>query len=65
LLEECVGEQLCLMLGYYISEEKRRNPLLSIVPVKQPKSSGLLPDAWGHIACVSGLHLFLHGIESD
>ena len=52
LLEQCVGEQLCLMLGYHISEDGYRNPLRSIVPVEQPDSADPPPDAWGHVTCV-------------
>ena len=48
LIEEYVGQQLCLMLGYNIT-----NPMIDPIP----KDGDLvgpdpLPDAWGHITCV-------------
>ncbi|KAL9043350.1 MAG: hypothetical protein Q9214_003460 [Letrouitia sp. 1 TL-2023] len=43
LVEKYVGQQLCRMLRYHVSD-----------PLKKPTLSGkdVKPDAWGHITCV-------------
>ena len=52
LIEQFVGNQLCLMLGYHISEKECLNPLTSIIPVVPEDGVEPPPDAWGHITCV-------------
>lgn len=54
LMEEFVGQQLCLMLGYVIA-----NPMINPAGPVSSSLGGRTPlppagaDAWGHITCVS------------
>ena len=48
LIEEYVGQQLCLMLGFNIA-----NPMVDPIPSNgELVGTDPLPDAWGHITCV-------------